>query len=190
MGRRQGLRVPTGEPGGEEGRCGNCREARAQTFRAGHSRRGDLRQAHRHGPRRHGRDAGEARPDAGRRARRLPVQDQPRHGGPLGADARRQGAGRDGDGADPNSSSTQNDTAQSTTGNRRGPRGRGGSRLLGRACRIDPHAASEVLDGRHGAAHRPDHLLQGPQWAAVLFADAAEHRRRQAVRGRPTPARM
>ena len=39
-------------------------------------------------------------PVAWRRARRLPVQDQPGDGGTLGADARRQGAGRDGDGAE------------------------------------------------------------------------------------------
>ena len=38
----------------------------------------------------------------------------------------------------PSSSSTQNDTAQSTTGNRRGPRGRGGSGLLGRAHCTSP----------------------------------------------------
>ena len=67
---------------GEAGRGRHRGQARPQTFRPRHSRRGDFRQAHRHGARSDGSDDGSLGGGVIDRAGRLPLQDQFEDGGP------------------------------------------------------------------------------------------------------------
>ncbi len=141
------------------GRGDDRGQARPQAFRPGHSRCGDLRQAHRHGPGRHGDDGGAARAGALDEPGVYRFKTNLDDGGQLGLVARRQGAGRDRHGreqadrqGDPMSPLAQGD------GDRRGRRGRGGSRLCGRADWADQAAHTRHdRDDRRGAARR-----QGP----------------------------